>query len=424
MWAVPVSAASFGMSASTSTVGPNGTFTVSIGGDCIGRVDLSVSNGTLSTNSVWVEENYQTVSVTAGGSGSVTITATPAPGFSDSLANEFFPGGRSVVVMIEAPAIPPSNPGGVVNPSVPNRPSGSVSPSVDQKSDNNLLSSLTIGTGNLSPAFDASVLEYSVNLSADVTSILVQAVCADEKAQISGTGEIKLSPGDNVIPVTVTSESGLLKTYTIRAYVEEKPNVYLNYRNQKIGVVRDLRDVLVPEGFSRKDIMINNISSAVFDNGHFSIIYGIDDDLNKGFYLFDTVKQECISKVEVMTLDGHTLYFVDLDEKKDGFRLDTTTILDRKVSGYSFEDGFENYFLLSVLNENGERVEYLYEKSEGTLQLYAQFVSLEQYQELTYQLKFRNSIIILMSIGLVFSIGGLFILFWKFRKDRSHEEVS
>ena len=95
MFVLNVNAASFGMTSSTKTVAPNSTFTIKVGGDCIGRVNLSVSNGTLSSTSVWVEQGYQSVAVTAGSSGTVTVTASPVTGFSDSDANIYNPGSRS-----------------------------------------------------------------------------------------------------------------------------------------------------------------------------------------------------------------------------------------------------------------------------------------------------------------------------------------
>lgn len=93
----------FSMSASTGSVNPGKTFTVSVGGACCGRVDLSVSNGTLSESKVWVEDGMSTVSVTAGQSGSVTVTAVPYEGFSDLDAELYEPGSRSVTVKINAP---------------------------------------------------------------------------------------------------------------------------------------------------------------------------------------------------------------------------------------------------------------------------------------------------------------------------------
>lgn len=128
-------AASFSMSASVQQVAPGGSFTVSVGGDCIGRVNLSVSGGTIASSAVWTEENYQTVSVTAGNSGTVTITATPEAGFSDSNGDEYKPGSRSVSVKIVAPSQPapaqPSNPtpSGNTTTQTPTKPQTNPTPS-------------------------------------------------------------------------------------------------------------------------------------------------------------------------------------------------------------------------------------------------------------------------------------------------------
>lgn len=59
----PVFAASFTASASVQEVKPGGTFTIRIGGSCIGRVNLTATNGTVSQSAIWVEENYQSVTV-------------------------------------------------------------------------------------------------------------------------------------------------------------------------------------------------------------------------------------------------------------------------------------------------------------------------------------------------------------------------
>lgn len=105
----PVFAASFTGYASTNTVEPGGTFTVSFGGECVGRLDITVDNGTISTNKVWVEENYQTITVTAGQSGVVTVTATPFEGFSTPEAELYDAGSRSVTVTIVQPKTSISN---------------------------------------------------------------------------------------------------------------------------------------------------------------------------------------------------------------------------------------------------------------------------------------------------------------------------
>jgi len=196
LWTVPVKAASFGISSSKRQVKPNESFTVSIGGQCIGRVNISVSNGSASTSSIWVEQNYVPVTIKAGSSGSVTITATPTMGFSDPNANEYSPGARSTTVTIYQK---PSSSTGTQKPTTNmNKPATNTSTSTtkpnqtETKSSNNLLSSLTIEGGNLSPKFDTNVSKYEVNLPVNTNKIKISAKTAHDKAKVEGIGEIGL----------------------------------------------------------------------------------------------------------------------------------------------------------------------------------------------------------------------------------------
>lgn len=104
---VPMSAyaatPSFYVKASASSVSPNGTFTVTVGGQSVGRVNISVKNGTASPSSLWLENNETKITVKAGGSGTVTVTATPAEGMSDLDGNLYSPGSKNVSVTIKAP---------------------------------------------------------------------------------------------------------------------------------------------------------------------------------------------------------------------------------------------------------------------------------------------------------------------------------
>jgi len=206
-----LNAASFNLSSSTYNVSPNGSFTINLGGDCIGRVDLTISNGTLSTSSVWVEQQYITVNVTAGSSGVVTITATPVTGFSDADANLYNPGSRTISVNIS------SNSSSGNSNNNGNRPT---TPSI-KKSENNNLKNITINNGELNPSFNKDTLEYKINLNADITKININAETEDSKAIVEGTGEKDLKPGNNFIEIKVIAENGNEKIYKINAYVDE-----------------------------------------------------------------------------------------------------------------------------------------------------------------------------------------------------------
>lgn len=196
LWTVPVKAASFGISSSKGQVKPNESFTVSVGGQCIGRVNISVSNGTASTSSVWVEQNYVPITIRAGSSGSVTITATPTMGFSDPDANEYSPGARSTTVTIyqKTDSSGTQKPTNNTNKPTNNANISTTKPNQEEKkkSSNNTLSSLTIENGNLSPKFNTNVNKYEVNLPANTNKIKISAKTAHDKAKVEGIGEINL----------------------------------------------------------------------------------------------------------------------------------------------------------------------------------------------------------------------------------------
>jgi len=355
----PVSAASFGMSASTKTVSPKKTFTVRVGGNCIGRVNLSVTNGTLSTSSVWVEEGYVTVKVTAGTSGKVTVTAKPAAGFSDADANLYNPGSRTVSVTISS------------NSSTP------TTPSTPQSSDNTL-SSITVSSGTLSPSFHKDKTEYSLDLPASTNKISVKATTSNSKAQVKGTGSIEVKPGTNRIELVVTAENGSKKTYVIKAYVDETPQVYLNYKNEKIGILRSKEGISLPKDFVASEYTIEGKTIPMFTKEKIILIYGINEAKTRNFYIFDQSKNQLISKFFPITIYGRNFYFTDTEIKKENVFLDKITINETEIACYKFGKDHENYCLLSAIREDGTSLEYLYESTEGTVQLYPEFMMINQ----------------------------------------------
>ena len=155
---VKVEAASFTATASSSTVSPNATFKVTIKATgCVGRVNVTVTNGTISGDtSFWLEDGSATVTVKAGSSGTTKVTATPQEGFSDLDGNKYSPGAKTVSVTIKAAS------------------SGTTTPTVTKSSDNKL-SSLKVNEGPLSPAFSSGTTEYTVNVGATVSKITLSA---------------------------------------------------------------------------------------------------------------------------------------------------------------------------------------------------------------------------------------------------------
>ena len=63
--------------------------------------------------------------------------------------------------------------------------------------------------------FQKDKTEYSVEVPEDVEEIEVYAEASSSKAQVSGTGKVKLKNGENKLIVQVTAEDGTTRTYTI-----------------------------------------------------------------------------------------------------------------------------------------------------------------------------------------------------------------
>lgn len=83
-------------------------------------------------------------------------------------------------------------------------------------SNDNYLASLTVGDYELTPVFDMNQTTYTLELPATVKSVKVSAKANNMDASVSGTGEVALTAGENVIEVVVTAASGVEKVYTVK----------------------------------------------------------------------------------------------------------------------------------------------------------------------------------------------------------------
>lgn len=377
---LPVYAAGFSVSKSASSVAPGGTFTVSVSVSGEGKFNFSASNGTVSSSSQWIAGSGS-VSVKAGSSGTVTVSVT-AFDVSASDGETVISGTHSVSVAINAPA----SGGNTTNSN--NSNSGSTTNNTDtttqqteekkeetKKSNVNTLASLTVSTGELSPAFDGNNTNYEVNVDAKVTSITIDAKATDAKASVSGTGKHALQVGANTLQVVCKAENGSSKTYTITVNVDETPQVYLKLNKQKLGVVRNVKDLGIPESFEATTIKIeeNEVTAYHSNNMNKTILYLVNEKGEKNFYLYD--EKEGVTSIFIpVTVLGRNVYIIDV--KKDDVKVDHTKfnkiqIDNNTFEGWTFADD-KNYSLIMVMNQKGEKVIYQYEATENTLQLYHQ----------------------------------------------------
>lgn len=96
------------------------------------------------------------------------------------------------------------------------------------KSSNNYLKGLSIKGLKLSPEFDKQTIDYIIEEELDTDSIEISADLDDSRAKVSGTGTVKLEPGENNIRVDVTAENGIVRTYNIKVTRKGQKNTAEN----------------------------------------------------------------------------------------------------------------------------------------------------------------------------------------------------
>lgn len=368
-----VYAASFSVSASSTSVSPKQTVTISVSVDGAGKFGVSGNNAAVSVSEIWCDTSCS-FNATVGSSGSATISvkAIDATGYDETEIT----GTKSVTIKIVQPSKP-------TNPSTPQQPQEPQKPVVDNRSKNNNLQELSVSEGELSPKFSAKVTEYTLNLKNDVEKIKIKAIAEDSKAKVSGIGEIALNPGENKIKVKVTAENGNPKIYTIKAIVDETPLVFIDYKEDKLGVVRNIASAPTLKDFKETSVKLSGSEVTAWHNSisNITVVYLQKGD-EKNYYMFDETKGEIVSIYQPIQLANHELILVDVPadlQNRAGMKYQEIKLDELNVKGWVFENkDFANYALIYAMDLNGEYHYYQYEMSEKTLQLYSGAAAITQ----------------------------------------------
>lgn len=232
-------AGSFSVNKTTATITEGKTTTFKINGSsATGKVNITSSNtdvATVSSASVWLENNSSTITITAKKAGTATITVSgkvsDSKGVEDTIT-------RTIAVTVNAKA---TNNVSNTNTATNNN-TGTTTEKTKAKSTNAYLSTLGVrlsesdakALGVNVNAYDFSgfkkaTLTYNVTVPYDVNSLKVSCKAADSGASIKISGNSDFEVGsNNKITIKVTAEDGkTTKTYTIKvtklAEEEEKP---------------------------------------------------------------------------------------------------------------------------------------------------------------------------------------------------------
>lgn len=370
-----VNAAGFYISSSATTVYVGDTFTVRVSGNVVGRFDVSVSGGTLTSNSsVFIND--------IGGSGAFTIKATQVGNIyvqvtaTDATDSNYKPvsGSQGInVKVINRPSSGSSSGGSSSSSNSSSGSSGSSSSSTIQDEEEEIdvtLKSLTVSEGELSPAFNKATHEYEVVVQNKVEKIEVKAEASDANASVSGTGEVTLKDKETKVNVEVKNEDET-GTYTI-TIIKETPVITID----GIGILNEYRNADMLEGFEEHKITIDDVEVISRKNPitNIVVVYAMDEEGNKSYYLFDEKKKAITSIYKPIALLGNNYAMIDVPKKLqniEGLKFGKVSILEQEFKGWTYKDkAFKNYVLVYLMNKDGEAHMYQFDTKEETLQIY------------------------------------------------------
>ena len=379
--------ASAAVSASASTVKPNDQFTVTV--RISADTKMGSVQGQLSYNSSIVE--FVSGSGVSGAGGLLTLSQWDSTG---SGVSEF-----KFVITFKAKAAGSSTFDfssteiSDVDFNYLTNVTGSSSISVQADtplSSNNYLKSLKLSSCTLAPAFSKSVLNYTVNVPYETTTMYLTPTVEDSTATSKVTGSATLKVGTNTRKVTVTAQNGATRTYTIKivrasngseeessGVSSDQPNspanndIYID--GNKMTVVEELPPEIIPTGFAATVTKLGDkeVMAVVNEANTLTMLYLKDEAGQNNFYIYNEADISYFIYQPITVLGQG---FIVIDKPKDTDLPDGFTPRALELEGKQYNawinDANEEFYLVYLCNAKGEISFYLYDSAEGTIQRY------------------------------------------------------
>lgn len=249
-------------------------------------------------------------------------------------------------------------------------------PPTPSKSSNNALASLTVSAGELAPAFDPTITDYTLSLPLRTNKITFTATPSDSKATVQGDGEVALRGGENKVAVVVTAEDGSAKTYSITVKVAREPTVFFSLNGESLGVMQDTDGVTPPAGFSPTTVPYSGEELPAWTNaaGQMLLYLVNQDTLAAGFYLYD--EAEGVQSPYLPIVYGATTYvYTGVPAEKEsipGLTLCDVEAFGHILKGWKYQDAsLQDFCVLYLMDAGGNYGCHTYDSQSGTLQRFS-----------------------------------------------------
>lgn len=337
---VTVSAASFSVSANNMTKGTGGYLTIK-GNDVTGRFDIRTSNSSIVSideDRAWIENNSYRIRLNALNVGTATITVIPN-GVSDSNGNTVSLSSKTIRITVSLPR---------------------------EKSDDNNLKSLAVEGYELSPEFSKDVQAYKTVIPEGTKKINIKAVANESHAKVSGTGEVEVSDGVNMLNVVVKSEKGTEKIYTINVEVKDKNPINVNIGNKEYTVVKIEENLIKPDFFEKTTADVKGYQVPAFINKNTNIkLVGLkDSEGNISLYKYDLGE---FNKYNPIILNNDTIIPIPFTKNLDLIKT-SVTINNEKYDAYKYSEDSKFVVINATNLADGKTDLYLYDTVNKTAQ--------------------------------------------------------
>ena len=293
---------------------------------------------------------------------------------------------------------------------------------VAPKSTTNYLKSLSVEGASLTPKFNKTTLEYSVELEPKTEKIKISAQLEDSKSSLKGTGTITVSEGDNKINVVVTAENGNQRTYVINARVKELEPIEVTIDGKKYTVVRKQEELTMPLTYMEKTSTINDeeVPSFYSEFTKFTLV-GLKDSEGKiGLYIYDE-KNNTYELYNELDFNKLALYIKEPGKGihiPSGYNKTKITINDSEITAYKFNSKSKYSLIYGMNIETGEEHLYMYDSEENTIQRY----NGEEVSEINKKLS--DYTVIITSLALFSFISFIIIIFFIIKNRKIIKRVA
>lgn len=239
-------------------------------------------------------------------------------------------------------------------------------------SKNNNLTSLTLSSGELSPAFNKDTLEYSATVENEVGQIEVSGKKEDSKSYVDGFKTYDLEEGNNRIEVKVTAQNGSAKTYVINVTRKElAPIIVKTEDGLELSVVRK-KDLLKSPNANYEETTIKINEEEIpgfFNKATNTYLVGLKNE--DGVTSLYTYSDNKYTKYKEILFNSIIITTNNSNDIPKGYKEETIKIGEEEVVAYKDEENNDEYYLLNGINiATGEEHLYQYDKKENTLQIF------------------------------------------------------